>query len=365
MIESIPGRGESQSERVTAKPETKIALYGGTKLEDTSVELVRCLARAFLADPHVVLVSGGIYDPDGIATSVDLAAAEEASRFVEARGQSLAARFQTWLSETPREGIARRVTGTKRVLHGSPRARRFQLVTGVDALVTVEGEGKTATVLELAMALERPALPIGFTKKDSGEFWKSDREFFESTLDLEAPLSQSLDHLPASEQDMSTLAQDIARAVLKKAGRRCLVLMDFKDREHRSFYENVVTPVANEEGFAVYKLDEQASAGDILDLFLARLRDCHAVIIDLTGFNPNVLYELGRVHEHGAVEPLILVRGTREETRLPYYVTRPLVQFVGPDAASAPEVIRQHLGEGRRSPRRGPAPTQVSPGRAR
>jgi len=329
-------------------PEIKIALYGGTTLSDRNIELVRHLARAFLADPHVVLVSGGIYDPKQNNVSVDLAAFRAADSYVKETGQELKNRFQTWLPETKRPGIERETWGTPVPLRGSPRSRRFQLVNGVHAIITVEGKGQTKTVIELAMALERVVMPIGFTGTDSAEFWKSDRSFFERTLCLDQNLADRLDRPPSSDEEMAQLAEDVAIAVLKKAGRRCLVLMDFKDDGHKQFFEGVVTKAVTDSGFAVHKIDEQETAGDILDLFLARLEDCHAIIVDLTGPNENVLYELGRVHQHGGVQPLIILRN--ENQKLPYYVSRNLVSIVGADNKRAYNVICTHLQENRRRP---------------
>ena len=107
----------------------------------------------------------------------------------------------------------------------------------MDALVTVEGEGQTATVLELAMALKRFALPIGFTGTDSKAFWESDRDFFVQSLSLDQSLAERLDNRPTSDEELARLAHDVAIAVLKKAGRRCLVLMDFTDKGHAAFFK--------------------------------------------------------------------------------------------------------------------------------
>lgn len=348
LFSTADERRYSVIRRLRTIPEIKIALYGGTTLDARNIELVQRLALAFLTDPHVILVSGGIYDPNLVNVSVDLAAYRAAKSYVKKTKQHLKKRFQTWLPETKRPGIDRKAWGTSKTLHGSPRSRRFQIVNEVDAIVTVEGEGQTKTVLELAMALGRVALPIGFTGTDSSEFWETDRSFFERTLDLDISLAKRLDHRPSSDEEMTQFAEDVALAVLKKARRRCLVLMDFNDDEHEQFFRNVVTPAVTDAGFAVHKLDEQESAGDILNLFLARLYDCHAIIVDLTGPNQNVLYELGRVHQHGDVQPLIILR--KENQKLPYYVSRSLVSVVGDDNKYAYDVIGRHLIEDRRRP---------------
>lgn len=334
---------------IPKRPEIYIALYGGTNLKSTNIKLVGYLTRAFLDDPHVVLVSGGIYDPKRKKTSVDLAAYKAAKSYVKEKGQKIKDRFQTWLSEKPRPDIHRKEWGHPEKLKGTPGMRRFQLVEKVNALVTVEGEGQTATVLELAMALNRPALPIGFTGTNSKEFWDWDKDVFVESLGLDPSLVERLDREPNSDQEMESLAEDVVKAVLKKAGRRCLVLMDFTDKGHASFFKRIVEPAVEQAGFLVRKLDVQETAGDILDLFLKNLQECQAIIIDLTGFNLNVLYELARVHHHDRIQPLILIRKS-SRTKLPFYVQRNLVKFVGKDTQQAYELIHQHLTDNRRRP---------------
>ncbi|MEM8961264.1 MAG: hypothetical protein AAGD38_07295, partial [Acidobacteriota bacterium] len=172
-------------------------------------------------------------------------------------------------------------------------------------------------------------------------FWESARTYFEQTLDLDDALVTRLGQAPPPA-DRRQLAEDVSRAVLRQAARRCLVLLDFEDEAHQQFFRNIVSPAVESAGFTVHRLDEQESAGDILDLFLARLDDCHAVIADLTGFNSNVLYELGRVHHHERVQPLMLFRGS-ESQDLPFYISKYLVHVVKPDGSGAKEVIKAYL----------------------
>lgn len=326
---------------MSVKPEIKIALYGGTDLAPQNAAFVCCLARAFLADQHVVLIGGGIYDSSGKKTSVDKAAYDETIRFVQEHGQSVEDRLQTWLTREGRPGIERARWGTPVDLDGSALSRRFQVVNGVDALVTIEGEGETALVLELAIALNRVALPIGFTGTDSARFWKPglERDHFVKQLDLAPSLVDRLGRVP-QPAEMQELADDVATAVLRKAERRCLVLMDFEDLGHREFFERVLTPAVEAKGFRVHRLDRAEFAGDILELFLARLNDCHAIVADVTGWNPNVLYELGRVHHHNRVKPLILCRRQEAAQDVPFYLSKHLIHWLN---ANDTRVIEEYL----------------------
>ncbi len=329
--------------------ETKIALYGSKKLSQENIKLVNYLCNAFLKDPHVVLINGGIYDQDDNATSVDQAAYESTLAFVKEAGQKLEDRLQTWLPEKKRKGVDRESRGKSIWLRGSPRSRRFQLVNQVDAIVTIEGEGHTETVLELAMALGRTVLPIGFSGTDSSASWESDREFFKKSLELDKSLSSRLDNPPKTEKQWQKLCNDIADTVLRKTRRRCLVLMDFTDKGHDNFYRKVVRPAIEKNGFCAHKLDEHEPAGDdILQLFLDRLSDCHAIIIDLTGLNRNVIYELGRIHEKNTIISLLMSRKSEEE--LPFYVSKNLVKYVSNDEdKKARKLVTDYLTDARKA----------------
>jgi hypothetical protein len=49
----------------------------------------------------------------------------------------------------------------------SPQSRRFILAKNMDAIITIKGEKHTATVLDFALAINKPSLPLPFT---GGEF---------------------------------------------------------------------------------------------------------------------------------------------------------------------------------------------------
>ena len=325
---------------MSEKPQTKIALYGGTNLSRENAGFVGQLVRAFLSsDPHVVLVGGGIYARTKM--SVDRATYEAAESYVREHRQNIDDRLQTWLTRRKRPGIRRKRWGKKKYLGGSPLSRRFQLVSKVDAVVTIEGEGETATVLELAIALGRIALPIGFTGSDSKRFWTTDRGYFVRTLSLAPSLVDRLSRRPTPRSSLR-LAEDVTAAVLAKANRQCLVLFDFTDKAHGAFYEKVVLPTVQKAGFNVRMIDKARIGADILELFLESLKNCHAIIADLSGLNKNVIYEIGRAHHDQRVQPLILSRDPPGKP--PFYLSRYLFKWIKqPDWSDAVEFIRAYL----------------------
>ena len=59
----------------------------------------------------------------------------------------------------------------------SPQARRFHMVAAADVIVSIEGGRGTGSVIELALALERPILPLPFGDETSrSRKWWSDED---------------------------------------------------------------------------------------------------------------------------------------------------------------------------------------------
>ncbi|HEU4457476.1 MAG TPA: hypothetical protein VFR81_30680 [Longimicrobium sp.] len=326
-----------------------VAIYGGTDLDADSQAFVALLARTILAETDLTLVIGGFdrrKDQRG-TVSVDRAAERGALELLAASGQPVEERVETWLpGGEDRDDAERFSIGRRVVLHGqSDQARRFRLVAGVGAIVTVHGEGNTRTVLDLAFAIDRPVLPLAFAGGDSAEVWNGRggdppnednldriRANFGLTPELEARIRG------ASRGDLTVdFAREIVAAVGRAIRRKCLVLMRYEAESDR-FYDETVAPAITAAGYDAVRIDHVARGGDILALFHAGLADADAVVADVTGArtNPNVMYELGHAHARG-IHPLLFARtrpeGIRDE--LPIYLSE---QSVKP--AGTPEEVR-------------------------
>jgi hypothetical protein len=237
--------------------------------------------------------------------------------------------------------------GLVRKLRGSPRARRLGLVHGIDALVTIRGQTETSLVLDAAIAIQLPALPIGFTGGDSENFWLGEEDFFKSTLHLSSSLARSIGTGPEKGTEES-LAREIVDIILKNARRTCLVLMPFSDND-RTFYDSVITGAVRDAGFRPIRLDDEVLAGHIPSHFVAHVRNASEVIVDITGTNPNVMYELGHVHHHGVVEPLILKRKEGGTEEIPFYLqNHTVIYYTDDDHSRVRSSIMEHLTSRRR-----------------
>jgi hypothetical protein len=324
---------------------TRIAIYGGTNLTAAVVRFVERLTRRILAFPDVVLVSGGFAQyrgrPDRI--SVDRAVLEESERRLDPG--ALATRFETWLPapSLDRRSVERFRHGTVRELQGSAQARRFAVVTGVDAIITIAGEGQTRTVLELALAIKRPALPVAFTGGDSARVWARSREAVANSLRLDPTIIRRLESTPRGAAERDRLADDVARAAHAAAERRCLVLMPFGPG-HDGFYTRVLRPAIGAAGYVPIRIDQDEYAGDIPTLFRHSVERAHAILVDVTGANPNVMYELGYLHARGLDPPAVILRQrltARASAALPFYLRHERLITAPDDEAGHSQLRRE------------------------
>lgn len=80
-------------------------------------------------------------------------------------------------------------------------------------------------------------------------------------------------------------------------------------------FEDVIAPACIAFGLEPVRADMISRTGEIPEQIFRQLRDCPVVIADLTGANPNVMYELGLRHTTGRVTIQIGEKG-----RLPFDV---------------------------------------------
>ena len=300
---------------------TRIAIYGGTNLSAELVRFVRRITRDLLSLTDVVILSGGFeyFKKHPERTSVDRAVLREAEKRLTPK--QLDERFETWVPALDRRTVKRFKTRTTHELRGTAQARRFKLVSAADALVTISGEGNTRSVLELALAVEKPALPVAFTGGDSQRMWNRNRDEFSRSLRLTPQLMRRLEDGPKSVRQVNQLARDVARAIHDAAQKRCLVLMPF-GRGHDGFYNNVIRKTITAANYLPHRIDKDDYAGNIPSLFLSSLERARAVFIDLTGWNPNVMYELGQVQARG-ITPFLIVREKQNRKAfrdMPFYL---------------------------------------------
>lgn len=110
--------------------------------------------------------------------------------------------------------------------------------------------------------------------------------------------------------------------VFETTSRLCFVMMPF-DANFNDIYRLLIAPVAMDNGLTVLRADEMAGPGFIMEQIRTAIQQSRLCIADLTGRNPNVLYEIGFAQALG--KPLVLI--AQEGSELPFDVSQQRVVF--------------------------------------
>ena len=342
--------------------EKRIAIYGGTDLDEAGREFVRYLAQAILMTAEdIVLLTGGYRSnperPQNVSTDsqvvngvedlpgIDPSMVKKRLQIMQpdpAKDRSDAIRYK------PEDTNA-----TITILQGdSARQRRLKLVTAATAIITVKGFQNTSLLLDAALAVGKPFLPLPFTGGDSREYWDDYKDricrWFGIPVEVAAQL-ESIDLPLCTAKEKRQLAERVAGIVAKAIERICLLALPFHD-SYRKFYREVLEPAITAAGFTPRRLDEVLYSGRILAEYFRSLNDSDRVIADVTDYNPNVMYEIGYAHALNIFPLLVDATPTREEPSrgLPFYLKDHIVyRYDESDAGTGnlAETIRSWLSK--------------------
>lgn len=306
----------------------RICIYGGTNLARMAPAFVSALAYEILQSMQAVIVTGGFRhsnaEPDAIST--DMAALAGARAYAGDHGKALQDCYEAWIPE-PRLDDRSDVKGavrlsvadgiTLRVMSGrTPLGRRLAMVAGVDLVITISGHRHTEVVVEQALELGIPVLPIPDAGGDSEKLLEKHRaKIAESFAD--GALDRCLrDVSAAMAGDPRRAAVAIIRLIETAKLARCLVLLPY-DEQHDRLYATVIEPAVARHMFPV-RLDRLPRSDAIYSSFSASIRASTAVVADVTALNENVMYEIGYAHGLG-LAPLIYTRDPKRLKKLPVY----------------------------------------------
>lgn len=336
----------------------RICLYGGTDLQGMPTSFVSELAYEILHSMPAVIVTGGFSHSNKrpSAVSTDVAALNGARRFAAHHGVDLRRCFEAWIPEPTLDtradvGGAVRMSEADgiavRVMKGrTPLGRRLAMVAGVDLVLTISGRRHTEVVVEQAVELGLPVLPIPDAGGDSKDLLEMHRERIAAGF---AP--GALERcLAAVSQAIGTDPRAAARATVDlirtaKIG-RCLVLMPF-DPEHDHLYVEQIEPVIAKHMHPL-RLDRLARSDAIYGNFSDAIRTATAVVVDVTHLNENVMYEIGFAHALG-LKPLIYSRKAARLEQLPLYLRTLNVRLASaktPVAALIDEYLQTFMAAG-------------------
>ncbi len=98
---------------------------------------------------------------------------------------------------------------------------------------------------------------------------------------------------------------------------KCFVIMPISDQEgylvghFTKVYEQIIRPSVEEAGYEAYRVDENTICDTIMNKIFSAIQECPMAVCDLSGRNPNVLYELGLRQAYD--KPVVLIQDDKTE----------------------------------------------------
>jgi len=312
-------------------------------------DFVTALAEAILMTLPSVIVTGGFLQgkkrPSAVST--DLSALEGARHVAKRRSIDLRTLFEAWVPEGRLDGRAD-IGGvvrmnedlgiTVRVASGrTALGRRLSMVAGVDVLVTVSGKTHTEVVLEQAIELGVPALPIAQTGGDSQKVYESYKDRIHSAF-APGSVERCFELLARQGLRDPNAVQSVVDVIGSARVGRCLVLQPYTDADD-DLYASVIRP-AVEDHMQSVRLKDATGSQQIYASFFEAVAYSTTIIADITYLNENVMYEVGYAHGRG-LQPLLFTLDPSRINSLPVYFQTLNVHAV--TRAELPTVVGEHL----------------------
>ena len=195
----------------------------------------------------------------------------------------------------------------------STPARRFELVSRADFIVLLEGHEGTAQIVEYSIAAGKPVIPLACTGGESKRVWTTGRYRAEllQALGLQDP-SPELDMIESGLGTPDALTSTCIQIMKRLLRPSCFVVMPFNLPHSTALWEDMLKPAIEKTGMTPVRADLVHNVGEILEDITHCIAEATVVVVDITGTNPNVMYELG--YAHALAKPAILVCNTGDNT---------------------------------------------------
>lgn len=288
----------------------RVCVAGSRRLKPENAAFGEKLGWELAGEQGLILVTGGSKHPKGEpeSPSADWVVVRGALERIRAEGGREDLRIETLLPDQESTEFERFKAGKTQVLHNLGRQpRRFTLVNSCDALVAVEGHEGTREMIDLALAMEKPCLPLPFTGGFSQVRWHENRNWIREFFDIDEAILQrweSTETAGADDETLARLAADVMQLLLRRLKRKCFVMMPFSD-DFLPLYEQTIKPAIEQHGLMALRADDLNMVGNAIEVLRGAINTCDCAIAVLTGCNPNVMYELGFAHAQR--KPVILL----------------------------------------------------------
>lgn len=291
----------------------RLFVSGGSRLSPNAALLWQELGKLLAAEDGLIVITGGLderSDSPGVRTA-DRAIVDGFLEGLRERGITDRERIETFLPDPKLDWnqLKRFEIGRIHVLtNRTAQSRRFRMVHSADVIITIEGDKGTRSVLDVALAIERPILPLPFGQGDSTKVWHEERDeicerFRISSAEAEEFERIQLAHL--TEAEISALAEKVRSCLMRGFTKNCFVIMPFRN-EYDLVYDMAIRPALKSHGLQPIRTDKHVLTGNVIAAIRDGLRHCYFAIADTTNDHPNVMYELGMAH--AGDKPVILLR---------------------------------------------------------
>ncbi len=300
----------------------RLLVSGGSRLSENAACLWRELGSLLAMEDGLVIITGGLHylaDEPNVPTA-DYSIVEGMINGLESRGVPLEKHIETFLPDVDKDfkKLIRFNKGLIRILNKrNPQSRRFSMVHMSDVVVSIEGEHGTRSVLDVALAIERPILPLPFGNGASRDFWNTYREDIISWFNIKPDEVERFEQTNLAELDQSeitNLAKIVSAFIKRGLTQGCFVIMPFHE-DNDPIYNEVIQPALSAHGYQSWRTDHSVPYGDIIEAIRDGINHCSFAIAVTTGDRPNVMYELGMAH--AANKPVILLRHVYSDGFMP------------------------------------------------
>ncbi len=300
----------------------RLFVSGASRLSANGALLWKELGHLLASENGLIVITGGLQsrvdDPD--ARTADRTIIDGMMPVLRASGILPDERIETFLPDAryDRNKLIRFKEGRIRILEKrNAQSRRFSMVHAADVVVSVEGERGTRSVLDVALAIERPILPLPFGEGASKEVWHAQREDIVNWFQMDRREIETFERTKLSELDETRvigLAGMVHTCLMRGFTQGCFVIMRFHQHSD-SVFDRAIRPALQAHGFQAWRTDRSVPTGDVVAAIHDGINHCYFAIADTTEDRPNVMYELGLAHAGN--KPVILLRRANPDGSLP------------------------------------------------
>jgi predicted Rossmann-fold nucleotide-binding protein len=294
----------------------RLFVSGGSKLGPNAARLWQELGALLAAEDGLIVITGGLKERSDSPKTVpaDWAVVRGMLEALKRRRANPTSHIETFLPGRRRDWgkLQRFRKGRVQILRKrTAQSRRFSMVSSSDVVISIAGQEGTRSVLDMALAIEKPILPLPFSDGVSARRWKEHRREVLEKFHLskkEAARWDKIELEGMNQSEIRELAQCVKRHLLTGFTRNCFVIMPFQ-RRFAPVYEKAIKPALAGHGLKPLRTDRLGLTGNLVEFIRNALNSCYFAIADTTHDRPNVMYELGMAHAEN--KTVILLRNAR------------------------------------------------------